>query len=676
MKSTKDIQVPDKIVDQVLGQGEAVTIIKKAAEQRRHVLLIGDPGTGKSMLGLALAELLPKSELKDILAFPNPHDENVPLIKEFPAGKGREEAQKYNLDAKQVLKNNNFLLFLGVIIAMVLPWWIRNKYQSDIMFAAFFLGGLISLAVFSMVLSMGPRMFKQAQIIAPKLIVDNFGNKQAPFYDATGAHAGALLGDVLHDPFQCFYPSQVFTKIDKRGLKESEITAEIDVLITKHPERTAKKEKNNYEAIFLPKNELKVLGEKDGFLTSVEVLSSNRHDYTNEMIKLTTSENKELLITPEHGVAIWRNGRIAYIPAENIKEGDTVVAQAGNTILDEQDILETFDKKQQEQGRLYYQYQEIKIKNPSWGYKKISKAMGQPEAKTRWWHAGKHWPYPVQTIQWLRERGLLPLKIDNPKLPLMAKVLGATFGDGGIFENLNGLFLSSSELDATTEFGRDLQQIFGQNIQENSRTIEGGIAGHSWCYQNTNRGIIRFFKALGAPIGKKTNIKFILPHWISLSDQFEEEFFGSFLGNELGVPKVHKQKNRLDMLSIGISGKQELVENKIAFLTHLRTFLENKEIKSTKIDTKAGPTEGTILCRLLISIKFDNVASFQKNIKINYCRYKKEKLANTLHEFKAIKREKYNELVQRGHGAEHAMNLLQLTPRSLYTILNDEEITA
>ena len=41
---------------------------------------------------------------------------------------------------------------------------------------------------------------KQTSI--PKLIVDNFKKKQAPFFDATGAHAGALLGDVLHDPFQ------------------------------------------------------------------------------------------------------------------------------------------------------------------------------------------------------------------------------------------------------------------------------------------------------------------------------------------------------------------------------------------------------------------------------------------------------------------------------------------
>ncbi len=202
MKSTKNIPVPEKIVDQVLGQDEAVHIIKKAALQRRHVLLIGEPGTGKSMLGLALAELLPKSELKDILALPNPHDENNPLVQEMPAGKGREEVQKYSLDAKQIMKNNNFLLFLVAIITFIAPWWVRHQYKSDLMFTAFFLGGMLFLAAFTIMLSMGPRMFKTASFVTPKVIVDNFGKKQAPFFDATGAHAGALLGDVLHDPFQ------------------------------------------------------------------------------------------------------------------------------------------------------------------------------------------------------------------------------------------------------------------------------------------------------------------------------------------------------------------------------------------------------------------------------------------------------------------------------------------
>ncbi|MBR9682954.1 ATP-dependent protease LonB [Candidatus Woesearchaeota archaeon] len=202
MESTKEIKVPKNIVGQVIGQDEAVNIIKKAAKQRRHVLLIGEPGTGKSMLGMALAELSPKEKLQDIISLPNPNDENTPLISTVKAGTGREEVKKAQLQTKQVFKNQNFLFFILAIAAMIVPWWVRYYYQSDLMFAAFFLGGMLFLVGLVFMLNMGPRMMSSSKNQQPKLIVDNYGNKHAPFFDATGAHAGALLGDVLHDPFQ------------------------------------------------------------------------------------------------------------------------------------------------------------------------------------------------------------------------------------------------------------------------------------------------------------------------------------------------------------------------------------------------------------------------------------------------------------------------------------------
>ena len=199
-KSTADIKISKNLIGQILGQNKAVEIIKKAAEQRRNVLLIGEPGTGKSMLGLALAELLPKEKLVDIISFPNPNDENAPMIRTLPAGQGRNLVARARVQGMNMFKNQNIILFILVLLAMFMPWWVRSYYKSDIMFAAFFLGGMIFLAAFVIFINMGKRMEGKAR--TPKLIVDNFKKKQASFFDATGAHAGALLGDVLHDPFQ------------------------------------------------------------------------------------------------------------------------------------------------------------------------------------------------------------------------------------------------------------------------------------------------------------------------------------------------------------------------------------------------------------------------------------------------------------------------------------------
>jgi Lon-like ATP-dependent protease len=160
-------------------------------------MLIGEPGTGKSMLANSMVEFLSKSELQDVIAYHNPEDNNEPLIRVLPAGRGKQivAEQKTIAASQKMQKNNTMMLFMAAVIGLGLLGLIASGGEVTYLFVAL----LACLLIWFILRTPGQR---QEIMIIPKLLIGHDDGEMPPFVDATGSHAGSLLGDVRHDPFQ------------------------------------------------------------------------------------------------------------------------------------------------------------------------------------------------------------------------------------------------------------------------------------------------------------------------------------------------------------------------------------------------------------------------------------------------------------------------------------------
>ncbi|MBN2478477.1 ATP-dependent protease LonB [Candidatus Micrarchaeota archaeon] len=198
------------------------------------------------MLAQAMAELMPVEELEDVLVYKNPKNENMPIIrvvKTYPTedylkkhpyfmkyyskpeleavskysktkehekiadtlklGLGRRIVEtKEKTEKAEQMKLNPLVIIgaLAVILFGIIFFADVDENVKWLVIAAVF--GLGFLYVISNATSGLARKLSPFETAKPKLIIDNSRKKHAPFIDATGSKAGALLGDVKHDPLQ------------------------------------------------------------------------------------------------------------------------------------------------------------------------------------------------------------------------------------------------------------------------------------------------------------------------------------------------------------------------------------------------------------------------------------------------------------------------------------------
>jgi len=335
-QSTAEVPTGETLVNQIIGQERGVNIIKKAARQKRNVLLIGTPGTGKSMLAQAMAELMPVEELEDILVYQNPGDENAPIIKVVKAGEGKKIIQENKFKHQMLGGQGNIATMLIVMVLAFILLFYGRQQLGDVITAAMLIGLFVLTAAIAFASQVGRNKLipGAGEQESAKLLVDNSGKKKAPFVDGTGARAGALLGDCRHDPLQSILGKEkvYFVKISSRKAAKGKITRSVKLisfekfwesLTKKHPSRV-EQHSNNYEAIVIPRNEkIYTLGYQNGKVIASRIYSLNRYFTEKETIQLT-APSINLTLTSDHKL-ITKQGST---PARRTKVGQQLITLA------------------------------------------------------------------------------------------------------------------------------------------------------------------------------------------------------------------------------------------------------------------------------------------------------------------------------------------------------------
>lgn len=304
--STKEVDVPKLLLDQIVGQERSVELIRKAAIQRRNVLLVGLPGTGKSMLAKAMSEIMPVQKLQDVLIYPNDEDQNNPLVKTTKAGDGSRILEQSRFEARAQEDNLRLIGFIVPLAWFLLSYVVWTlKLIPDVVYAAtLILGGFLMVGF-----ALGAQMKMRGGVVTPRLLVNNAGKKIAPFFEATGARAGALLGDVRHDPLQSLCPVNTLTIISGGVEKKIAFEELWNKISKKYPELVEKHGKG-YEAIVIPRTEeVYTYGaDKEGKVVRTRIYSMNRRPYDNEVVEVSAG-NSKLTMTPEHKVVAQRESK-------------------------------------------------------------------------------------------------------------------------------------------------------------------------------------------------------------------------------------------------------------------------------------------------------------------------------------------------------------------------------
>ncbi|WP_456371881.1 ATP-dependent protease LonB [Methanocaldococcus sp.] len=205
-KTTEELPEPSpRLIDQVIGQDEAVRIILSAVKNKRNVILLGEPGVGKSMIVKAVGEIL--QDFGDftpyyVIAKPNLKNMERPIVEVIDG--------EYKEDTKEIPKidlktSNPMTLILIMVGAILLSQYFLKSMPENYLLAAVTVTSLIVLIFgFIIILTslMGASRSSMSNTLSPMDLkpVLLYECKKRPLVRASAYNVTRLLGDIKHCP--------------------------------------------------------------------------------------------------------------------------------------------------------------------------------------------------------------------------------------------------------------------------------------------------------------------------------------------------------------------------------------------------------------------------------------------------------------------------------------------
>ncbi len=249
----------------------------------------------------------------------------------------------------------------------------------------------------------------------------------------------------------------------------------------------------------------------------------------------------------------------------------------------------------------------------------------------------------------IKERNLLPLAYDHPKLPYILKIMGFVFGDGSmnfIGKRGDGVLHFSGKPQDLEEVRKDLEKI-GYTPSplhyQKRKDSRGSNKYYNCCLFAVNASsLVILLETLGVPRGSKVSQAYRVPKWIFKASLWQKRLFlASLFGCELRIP--HRRLDRrgyFNAPAFPMSKREELIENGKDFLEDIAKLLKDFGVKSLYIDKRKKHinTKGKIswALELIISPKPENLFNLWGRIGFEY-NFERAHIANIAVQYLKLK---------------------------------------